>query len=275
MNPNKLNMLRLFMVGSLLVLILPTASWARMNKKEAQRFEQTVSRLEQAETRIKSNTQRQQQMFQRLESLDSENRGLRGEIEQLNYQIEQMKKRQRELFLDMEQRLQALESKTGIVVGASSVRSTESKTMSNGKSRVFIPDSDTRSEPKDEQSHYRRAFDMLKSGQHSSAITGFRTFVERYPESSLTPNAQYWLGESYYGAGKFEKAVREFEKVRTVYPNTAKVGDASLKLAYSYYELKQWDSARSVLTEITRDFSGSTVAKLAGERLKRMKREGH
>ncbi|RUM93705.1 MAG: tol-pal system protein YbgF, partial [Thiothrix sp.] len=72
-----------------------------------------------------------------------------------------------------------------------------------------------------------------------------------------------------------EQAVREFEKVRTLYPNAAKVGDASLKLAYSYYELQQWDGARSVLEEINKNFAGSTVAKLASQRLKRMKREGH
>ena len=273
MNPSKSKLRGLLFVVAVLMVVVQPAAWARMNKQETERFEQMVTRLEQAENRAESNNRRQQQMFQQLESMEMENRSLRGEIEQLNHQVGQMGKRQRELYLDVEQRLQALESNSS---GSAAVGE-NLQGGSNGKTSEIIAtdNNDDDSGPQDEQSHYHRAFELLKSGQHQPAITGFQTFLETYPDSPLAANAQYWLGEAYYGAAQYEQAVREFEKVRTVYPDAAKVGDASLKLAYSYYELQQWDGARSVLDEINKNFAGSTVAKLASQRLKRMKREGH
>jgi len=270
MNPSKTKSLGLLFGAVGLMVALQPAAWARMNKQEAERFEQMVTRLEQAEGSLTSNNRRQQQMFQRLESMQAENRSLRGEIEQLNHQQGQTEKRQRELYLDMEQRLQALESGSGPVV-----KKTPKSQGGGSETSEIFSQSSTDEAPQDEQSHYQRAFELLKSGQHQPAITGFQSFLETYPDSTVAANAQYWLGESFYGAAQFKKAVREFEKVRTVYPNAAKVGDASLKLAYCYYELQQWDGARSVLKEINKNFAGSTVAKLASQRLKRMKREGH
>ncbi|RUM94011.1 MAG: tol-pal system protein YbgF, partial [Thiothrix sp.] len=250
MNQSKSKSRGLLFAAVVTMVVLQPAAWARMNKQEAERFEQMVTRLEQAEGRAEGNNRRQQKMFQRLEAMSTENRSLRGEIEQLNHQIGQMKKRQRELYLDMEQRLQLLESNSsGSVAGNGKPESGRGGETSD----IMVSDSSNgESAPQDEQSHYQRAFELLKSGQHQPAITGFQTFLETYPDSTVAANAQYWLGEAHYGAAQFEQAVREFEKVRTLYPNAAKVGDASLKLAYSYYELQQWDGARSVLEEINK-----------------------
>lgn len=271
MNPSKTKSFGLLFGAVVLMVALQPAAWARMNKREAERFEQMVTRLEQAEGSLTNSNRRQQQMFQQLESMQTENRSLRGEIEQLTHQLGQMGKRQRELYLDMEQRLQALESGAGPVVK----KTPKSNVGGGSETSEIFSQSSTDEAPQDEQSHYQRAFELLKSGQYQAAITGFQTFLETYPDSAIAANAQYWLGESFYGAAQFKKAVREFEKVRTVYPNAAKVGDASLKLAYCYYELQQWDGARSVLKEINKNFAGSAVAKLASQRLKRMKLEGH
>ena len=91
----------------------------------------------------------------------------------------------------------------------------------------------------------------------------------------MAGNAQYWLGEAYYGNRDYAAAAREFEKVRSLYPDSRKVPDASLKLGYSYYALKQWKKAREVLEEIRQVYADTPVAGLAAERLKRMKLEGH
>ena len=126
-----------------------------------------------------------------------------------------------------------------------------------------------------EQSAYRTAFEDLKRRDYNSAMRGFETFLQSYPQSSLSPNAQYWLGESAYGAGAYKRAANEFEKVIRLFPDSSKKDDASLKLGYSYYELREWGKARTVLKDLMMSSSGSTVGKLAAERLKRMKREGH
>ena len=59
-----------------------------------------------------------------------------------------------------------------------------------------------------------------------------------------------------------------------VYPASTKIPDAMLKLGYTYYELKQYDTAKSVLQDLRKRFPSSTAARLAGKRLDRMRKEG-
>lgn len=233
-----------------------------------------------------------QEMYQRLELLDQENRTLRGEVEQLSYQLEHMQERNRELYLDMDQRLQAFETGQSSLGGGSMSMQPEDG-MSTGESvQMVIPETVGSAAAQmsagaagmtaasvmasdDEQSVYRAAFEELKLRDYQSAMLGFESFLKAYPQSSLCPNAQYWLGESAYGAGAYKRAANEFEKVVRLYPQSGKKTDAALKLGYSYYELKEWGKARTTLKDLMMNSSGSTVGKLAAERLKRMKREGH
>lgn len=262
----RLNKFQAFVAVGLMLPIGSASAW--MSKDEKLRFdalnvqvEGIDSRTDRLERLIENSNL--QQMFLHTQSLDKENRRLRGTVEELNHQIEQMKQRQRELYLDMDKRLQAVESRGSSMMGS------------------MMPDHQTDHEPiatdtlLDEQSQYSQAFELLKSGQHQSAIQEFQKFLQNYPDSGLAANAQYWLGEAHYGARQYEQAVREFETVRTTFAGSAKVPDASLKLAYSYYELKQWNGARSVLQEIIDNYPDTSVARLASDRLKRMKREGH
>lgn len=250
------------------------------------------ARLERIERLLDS--QGLQEMYQRLELLDQENRTLRGEVEQLTYQLEHMQERNRQLYLDMDQRLQAFEtgqagmgtSSMGMVTGGelSSGETVELVVPETGAamtgSQAAVGETSGMAAPSvvasgDEQSVYRAAFEELKMRDYKSAMMGFENFLKSYPQSSLSPNAQYWLGESAYGAGAYKRAANEFEKVIRLYPDSGKKDDAALKLGYSYYELREWGKARTVLKDLMMKSSGSTVGKLAAERLKRMKREGH
>ena len=48
-----------------------------------------------------------------------------------------------------------------------------------------------------------------------------------------------------------------------------------LKMGYSQYELKDWKAAADVLGQVVQRFPATSTAKLAQERLERMKKEGH
>ena len=271
----RLNKLQISSIAVLMLLAGSASAW--MSKDEKARFEglstyvdginahaeKADARIERLERLIESSNL--QQMYLRIQSLDDQNRQLQGKIEELNYLIGQMKQRQRELYLDMDKRLQAVESR-----GGSMGMGTVAPEPAVAGDAMMSADTVL-----DEQSQYRQAFELLKSGQYEPAIQAFQTFLQNYPDSGLAANAQYWLGEANYGARHYEQAVREFEKVRTAFAESAKVPDASLKLAYSYYELKQWDGARSVLKEIISRYPETSVARLAGDRLNRMQREGH
>jgi len=50
---------------------------------------------------------------------------------------------------------------------------------------------------------------------------------------------------------------------------------AQLKIGYVHYELGAYDKARQALTEVQQRYPGTPVARLAGTRLEKMKKEGH
>ncbi len=121
-----------------------------------------------------------------------------------------------------------------------------------------------------EQAVYAQAFDALKAGSYSTAITGFKDFLGTYPQSSLADSAQYWLGEAYYVNNDYDAAGAAFRAVLKKWPDSKKAPDALLKLGYTQYAQKQYPAAKATLTDVTKKYPGTDTAKLAADRLKRI-----
>ena len=217
-------------------------------------------------------------LLNRVEQLQKEVRQLRGQIEVLTHENDSIKKRQRELYLDMDRRLREVE------LGAARV---PSATQDNKAAHV-TPKVDTKSasnktpavSPRttpptpEEKTAYHRAFNLLKEGRYDQSISAFETFLKQHPGSTYADNAQYWLGEANYVSRKYRNAVTEFNKVLSSYADSPKVPDAMLKLGFTHYELKEWDKARKILEEVVQKYPKSSAARLAKTRLQRMQKEG-
>jgi tol-pal system protein YbgF len=119
----------------------------------------------------------------------------------------------------------------------------------------------------DPQREYDQAFAQLRDGAFDDAVVSFSVFLQRYPDNTLSGNAQYWLGEAHYVNRDFEAAKSAFQAVLDNYPNSAKVPDAKLKLGFTLAELKQTDAARRVLQEVRSQYPDSNAARLADRRL--------
>ncbi len=264
------------------LLLAQTPAHARMNKTETQMFQQAVADLQDARARIERLEQlfrssNIQQMYLQMQDLENENRRLRGELESLLHRLEKLAEREKQIDLDMDKRLQALESR-----GVASVSSSAAGVVELGGQTEVAPASTEEAYPPDtsvpvldEQSQYRQSFDFLKAGQYAAAIESFQQFLQAYPDSPLASNARYWLGEAHYGEGQFEKAVESFKAIVDHDPASAKAPDARLKLGFSLYELGRWSEARNVLQSVLNDYPDTSVAHFAEKRLKRMKSEGH
>lgn len=116
----------------------------------------------------------------------------------------------------------------------------------------------------EEYQRHRRA---LKEGRFVEALRGFSDFLVRYADSPLAANAQYWLGECYYGQRQFQQAIVEFERVFTLYPKSDKVAAALLKIGYSHLELKDPATAKAVFRQLVRLFPNSPEAAKAYARM--------
>ncbi len=129
--------------------------------------------------------------------------------------------------------------------------------------------------PAEEKAAYDQAFQSLKDLRYTDAAESFQTFIARYPQSEYADNAQYWLGESYYVTRNYDIALEAFDDLLQKYPDSSKKPDALLKIGYAHYELKQWDQARAALEQVKQQFPDTTLARLADNRLRSMRMEGH
>lgn len=195
-------------------------------------------------------------MAMHMDNLQRTTAELRGRVETLEYQSEETADRQRDLYQDLDQRIQQLEQRLQAGTGGPLV-----------PGQLPVPGGSDRD-------NYQAAFELLKQQQYEDAAGAFEQFLETYPDSELADNAQYWLAESYYVTGQFEQALGEFESVINDYPDSRKAADALLKMGYCNYELERWDAARDALQRVQREFPETTAARLADQRLDRMREEG-
>jgi len=130
---------------------------------------------------------------------------------------------------------------------------------------------------------YQAAYLDFSKGLYPLAISEFRDFLRRFPDSALADSAQYWIGEAYFSMARatasqpdkarenLEQAVQEFRKVMVAYPRGSKVPTALYKEALALVELKQTALAQARLQYLVEHFPQSEEAPLAKERLAGLK----
>jgi len=126
-------------------------------------------------------------------------------------------------------------------------------------------------EPSEEEQEYNQAMNALKGEQYNQAIRLYRKFIKKHPGSTLSDNAQYWIGESYYAQKKYEEAIIEFEEVAQKYPKGDKVASALVKEGLAFHELKDNKTAVQLLQKVIDLYPDSEEARLAGKKLPEMK----
>ena len=86
---------------------------------------------------------------------------------------------------------------------------------------------------------YRRGLDLCRSGRFSESRVYLERFLKNGPPPNLADNGYYWLAESYYAEGSFEKAAKLFSVVCRRYPHGNKLPGSWLKLGYCRLKLKE------------------------------------
>ncbi len=114
---------------------------------------------------------------------------------------------------------------------------------------------------------YENAWKRLREKDYRGAIQQFKKFVETHPKSTLTDNAQYWVGESYYALKEFDQAILEFDEVRKKYPDGDKAPAAWLKIGFAFAELGNRVDARLILQEVINRYPQSDAAEKAREKI--------
>jgi tol-pal system protein YbgF len=200
-------------------------------------------------------------LFNQVEQIKSDIARLRGQVEVVTYELEQAQKRQRDLYVDLDTRLRKLET-------AASAASAEAP-PSNPPIAGNVPSPPPRpvSDPAAEQRAYDAALDQFKRADYMGAIANFSTFVKNYPQSSLAPSAQYWIGNAHYARKDYRASISAQRALVTTYPTSPKVPDALLNVASAQSDLNDNAAARRTLEELIAKYPQSEAALKAKQRL--------
>jgi tol-pal system protein YbgF len=231
-----------------------------------------------------------------VQELQDEVRMLRGQLEDQDRELENLKRRQRDQYLDLDQRLSDMRNAQPVVGAGPVVRTQpvqqdpsvspsedvpevrapmDSQSQVTGIGQPLAQSQTTPASAADEKAAYDQAFQALKELRYADAAEDFQSFLDQYPNSDYSDNAQYWLGESYYVTRNYDIALTAFQSLLDQYPESPKAPDALLKIGYTHYELEQWDSARAALTQVQENYPDTTLSRLAENRLRSMRMEGH
>ncbi|MCA9735255.1 MAG: tetratricopeptide repeat protein [Deferribacteres bacterium] len=113
---------------------------------------------------------------------------------------------------------------------------------------------------------YEAALNKFYHKQYQDAIDRFQALMVKYPDHALSSNCEYWVGECYFHAADFTRALVSFERVVTI-EQSLKKDDALLMMGRSYKELGQADAATEILNRLLKEFPDSEHLQEARELL--------
>ncbi|MGA2464044.1 MAG: tol-pal system protein YbgF [Thermodesulfobacteriota bacterium] len=118
---------------------------------------------------------------------------------------------------------------------------------------------------------YKDAYETFQKGNLEGARRKFEAFLKQYPNTELSDNAQFWIGETYFLKKDFEKAILEYEKAIVKYPEGDKIPAALFKQALAFLELGDKTNARNLLKRVIERYPHSEQAEMAKKRLEGIK----
>ena len=111
--------------------------------------------------------------------------------------------------------------------------------------------------------------DYLK-GHYDLALSEFQKFIIDFPESSLAPQAYYYLGECYEQQDNLKEAARALTTLLDQHKTSRQVPSALFKLGKVMVKAGHPEKAKAYWGKLIHDHRGSPEAKLAKRRLDRI-----
>jgi tol-pal system protein YbgF len=122
----------------------------------------------------------------------------------------------------------------------------------------------------DEQQLYREASALYTKGRFEQALRSFQDLLDQFPGSSLSDDAQFMIGESYYGLKEYVDAVSEYDKVVKGYPDSDRVPGARLKKAFALFALGKQGQGVVELQQIRQRYPDTKESEIARQRLQEL-----
>lgn len=172
---------------------------------------------------------------------------LTGQIEQLQYRNQQLQQQLEKMQADYEFRLEQLE-KGGTRSGAAPAARPRTPPAAAAPAAA----------QGNADQAYHDAFKKLQDGDYAGAESGFKTFLQRFPQHALAGNAQYWLGETFYARRDYKNAMTAFAEGYKAYKSSPKGPDNLLKLGITLATLGRKSDACAIFARFKQDYPRAT-----------------
>ena len=117
--------------------------------------------------------------------------------------------------------------------------------------------------------------DRLKKSLYADAAVAFTQFIQRFPNSELTDDAWYWMGEARFVTREFSQSLGAFQNVINNFMDSPRIPASYPKVGYIQYEYGAYIKARETLNFVVSSFPNHRVVVNAKARLEKMSREGY
>ena len=105
---------------------------------------------------------------------------------------------------------------------------------------------------------YKTALTYYFESNYEESIKSFERLINFDDSHELSDNAQYWIGESYFGLGNYTRALSAFEVVLT-YPQSNKNDYAQFKIGLCLLKLKKEPQAYAAFQSFINSYPESEL----------------
>ena len=194
-------------------------------------------------------------LLNQIQDLQQTVQELRGQLDTQRQTIDALKEQQLTLYKDLDSRIS----------GSSKPIETQTQTPIPSSPQVSKK---TSQNPADEQISYMAAYHLIEKKQYTKAQLALQEFIQNYPTSTYTSNAEYWLGEVSFQQKDYAQAMAHFENVINNFPSSNKMPASLYKLGASLAANGQTTEARARFNELMQKYPDSDAANLAANKLK-------
>lgn len=207
-------------------LLAPFISFAGTKELETQVAE--LQRINEAQSKNLATALNQ------LQDVLAEFQKLNGRVEASEHLVTD----QQNIIKDSQRRLEILEDKSQLLVTQ----------LEDLKKAGLLPAAQAKS--LSDFKAFQQGITQLNGDDYKGAAVTLQAFVKTNPKSPYAENAQYWIGECYYGMRDFPRAVAEFQKVIKDFPKGSKIAASMLKQGFSFFEMQSFDDAKAFLEKV-------------------------
>ena len=200
----------------------------------------------------------------RLQQMEERVRTMTGQLEEMDYRQRQMSDKLDQLVASIDSRFAALgqgaapapaatsDAGTGAATETGSAGTLTNQDLAVGESgdaaaAAALPAGS-------EMDQYNYAFSLLRKADYDGAESAFNQFIAAHPDTTLSGNAYYWLGETYYVRNSYSDAAIAFLKGYQRVPNGDKAADNLLKLGMTLTRLDKKAEACATFAELKSKF---------------------